>query len=421
MQPSLSAGAVALLERLVVTALGVATPTLLSKVHISLGDLALDELLPLDSRVTFETVMSPGALALDAVLIAFVLVELAALAVPGWRRHRVGSGRVHLARATMVVGAVLVLAHAALTAWGASFVYGGGLGHILVHMGVLVAGVVAMLVVARAVTRFGLGHGLSVVAVLGALPWWLEHLPERMPGDDQEGTARTLILVAVLAVVVVGRPLRGVRLPLAGLVPVLFVAWFFQVLLLVATLVPGFAGSWLSPLLTPSAGVLAGIVGVTALGWAWLFAEDRSLRAWAVTWPALAVSVALVLVVGWADQQLGWLPSAFMANSQTAYFFIAVTVAVDVVRELGARWDGPLTLIETLDSVPVADRVGAKLAEADIGFVMRGLGHRTLLRVFGPWVPIRLFVSSDAADEALALVREELGREDREALAREFQ
>jgi hypothetical protein len=52
---------------------------------------------------------------------------------------------------------------------------------------------------------------------------------------------------------------------------------------------------------------------------------------------------------------------------------------------------------------------------------MRGLGHRTLLRVFGPWVPIRLFVATEAAEEALALVRDELGREDREALARVFQ
>ena len=52
---------------------------------------------------------------------------------------------------------------------------------------------------------------------------------------------------------------------------------------------------------------------------------------------------------------------------------------------------------------------------------MRGLGHRTLLRVFGPWVPIRVFVASEAAEQARALVREEVSREDREALGRVFQ
>ncbi|MBL8783283.1 MAG: hypothetical protein JNJ59_00165 [Deltaproteobacteria bacterium] len=397
-----------------------ATPTLLAAIHLPLGDSFANEAYLPDSEA-LEAISSPGALGLDAVLIAFVLVELAALAVPRWRRHRLGPGRVHLARATMLVGAVLVLAQAAFTAWAASWIHGAGLGPILVHMGALVAGVLVMLGVARAVTRFGLGHGLSVVAVLGSLPAWLERLPPRLPSADAEGAARTLILVALVAVVLVGRPVRGVRLPVAGLVPILFIAWLLQGLLLAASLVPALSGSWLAPLMTPSFGVFAGIVGVTALGWAWLFAEDRSRRAWAATWPALAISVGLVLGVVWADRELGWLVSPVMANVQTAYFFVAVTVAVDVVRELGARWDGPLTLIETLDSVPIADRVGQRLAEADIAFVMRGLGHRTLLRVFGPWVPIRLFVAAEAAEEALALVRDELGREDREALARVFQ
>lgn len=414
-------GPLALLGRVAMTALGVATPSLLAAVHLPIDASFAGEWLDYDTGSSLDAALNPGALGLDAVLLAFVLVELVALAVPRWRRHRVGPGRVHLARATMAVGAVLVLAQAAIVAWGASWFHGAGLATTIIHMLALVVGVLVTLAVARAVTRFGLGHGLSVVGVLGALPAWLAHLPPRLPSDDQESTARTLILVAVAAVVLVGRPLRGVRLPVAGLVPIFFIAWLLQGLLLAASFLPALAGSWLAPLLAPSFGAFAGLVGITALGWAWLFAEDRSRAAAWTTWPALVVSVALVVGVVWADQQLGWLVSPVYANLQTAFFFVAVTVAVDVVRELGARWDGPLTLIETLDSVPVADRVGQRLADADIAFVMRGLGHRTLLRVFGPWVPIRLFVATENAAEALSLVRQELGRGDREALARVFQ
>jgi len=356
---------------------------------------------------------------LDGVLLAFVLVEITALALPRWRPLRHGRGRVQLMRATFIVAAALVVAQAMLSAW-ALRTFGWeliepGLGPLLIDALALTLGTLALLVGARIVSRWGTGHGLSVVAVLGALPAWLARAEmTTATGDDPEALVRTLVFATMATVAILGREVRGERLPVAGLVPLLAPGWVMQ-LVSFASIFVVLDLSWL---FAPSLWTVVTVAMTLTIGLAWLqqpgFASLRARGA------AIALSAALPGLIVAGDRALGFDVSFFGAGAGLAFFVIAVACTMDVLREAGLRTRTRLVPILVFSDLAVADRVGRRLAEADIAHVMRAVGHRTLLRFFGPWVPVKLLVDRDRADEASRLAYAEANREAHEEITRFF-
>lgn len=405
--------------RVLVTAVGIALPTLLAGVPLPGVYQELWELAGPDGPRRVH--VSIAALGIDAVLLAFVLIELTALIVPRWRALRHGPGRLALMRATFALAAALLVLQAiyaswALRSWGWDLVEAGW-GPLLVDAAALLGGSVALLLGARAVSRWGVGHGLSVVVVLGALPAWLDRAWAIDSGRDPEAVARTLVLATIGAVFLVGRRARRERVPVAGLVPLLLPGWVLQVVTLAAIFVPLGSLSWVfsTPPWVTFAVALALMVGLD-----WLGHRDRSFGALGQRGPALALSAAMLGVIVEADRALDWEVSLFAAGGGVAFFVLAVTVALDVLREAGLHARAELVPILAFSDIDVVDRVGERLAEAEIPFVMRGVGHRTLLRLFGPWVPVRLLVPVELAAEARRIARSEERREDYEEIANAF-
>ena len=402
------------LVRLVVTLAAAALPTLLQRVPLP-GFEALGEF---DVMPAF----SLGGLGLDAVLLAFVLVEIAALAVPRWRELR-WRGRVQLLRVTFVLAAALVLVQALLVVWlmrGSEF-FTPGVGPMLLDAVVLIAGVAILLGASRVVTRWGTGHGLSVVAVLGLVPRWFERADVGSASGDEEAGIRTLVFAALGALVLVGREVRGVRLPIAGLVPLLLPAWLLQGVVLVQLVIgvdlePMFGGSVLM-VATVAAFVTIAIVGLQVRTSRERAPPMQMLRALG---PAIVLSIVATSAIALGDGALDLGTGLVGANAGLAFFVMAVVVLMDVLREASLRMHVRLVPVLAFDDVAAADRAGARLAKEDIAFVLRGVGHRTLLRFFGPWVPVRLFVETSRAEEAAAIARAEAQRDAHDDITRFF-
>lgn len=405
-----------LLLRLLVTAVGVALPSLLAQIALP-GVQAGAGLGPEEST----SIVAHG---LDGVLLGFVLVEVAALLVPRWRRLRHGAGRVQLLRATFVVATMVVVAQAMFGAW-ALRAYGWellepGFGALLVDAAALVGGTGLLLIGARAVSRWGSGHGLSVVAVLGALPGWLMRADAvTSVAEDREMLVRTLLFVTIGTVVLLGREVRGERLPVAGLVPLLVPGWAMQLLLFVGLVtqidlsgVPALGWVFRPTLWTVVTVALLATVVIAALradvgvvGW------RGRVRGLYGRGQAIALSGVMVGLIVAGDQALGFDVSFYAAGAGLATFVMALACLMDVLREAGLRSRSRLVAVLVLTDLAIVDRVGDRLAAADISHVMRGVGHRTLLRFFGPWVPVRLLVDRERAEEAMRLARAEANRE----------
>lgn len=411
-----------LLPRLFITVAAAALPSLLARLRLP----------GLEDPEATGAAVSVGALGLDMVLCAFVVVELATWIVPAWRgarRDRVGpaatAARVARLRATMVLGVVLVLAHAlyvawSLRAWGTAT---PGVGALVGDMAALVGGTAALLLAARVVSRRGIGHGLSVVVVLGALPAWLDGVALASSlSHDREMLARTLVLTALAAAVVIGREVRGHCLPTAGLLPLLLPTWLMHAWLM--------AGVFLAlpldhdlgaALYAPSTAAMLTVTTLLTIALSRRLPTGSSPRArWAALLPAVGGSALVPPAILGGDRALSLDVSWAAMGAGLATFVLAVAVAIDVLRELAIRARTPLVAVLAFDRPEVAARVGRALAAADIAHVMRGHAHRTLLRVFGPWVPMRLLVERERADEAARIARAEANREAYEELARNF-
>lgn len=408
-----------LILRLLVTAAGVALPSLLAEValpgvHEELWVRAV-------SDGPGSAYLSIGALGLDGVLLSFVLVELTALIVPRWRALRRGPGRLALMRATFAFAAVLVVLQALYLSWATrSFGWGfvePGLGPLVLDAVALLGGTLLLLAGARAVSRWGAGHGLSVVVVLGALPGWLERAWVSDGTGDPEAIARTLVLATIATAFLVGREVREERVPIAGLLPLLLPGWAMQMVGFATMFLPLALPGWVYA--SPPWVTVAFLVLLTLVP-GWLARRDRSLAALRRRGPAIALSAACLFAIVEADRALDWEVSLLASGGGIAFFVMAVTVALDVLREAGLHARSELVAILAFSDVAVADRVGARLSEADIPFVMRGVGHRTLLRFFGPWVPVRLLVPVERAAEARRIARSEERREDYEEIASAF-
>lgn len=381
--------------------------------------------------------LSIVALGLQPFISAMVLVELAALLVPPWRRLR-RSGpaeRWKLSRAALALtpvlaffqgfGVAMYLEGLAVSTW-----YGYdmpvGWGPRLMTSLTLSGGTFVLLAVAAVVHRFGVGNGLSVLLAGSVAPLAVKAVTATARAlDAQEiSPVGAFVGVAVLALPALAtwRLARAnaartrsrstaslVRLPASGIVPILSAASLMLFPTTLANLGLPFVDRFmLNPGSTASLVVKSVLVVALCVLFGWLFHLPGNVKRVSETVPgreemtrAIAASAAYLLSLVLATHlALVLLPPG--ASLDALSVAIVSAVVLDVLRELRAP-AGRVSVwpIHQLYAVQVAVR---ELRRAKIDFHLRGLHHRTLLQFYGPFVPVEVFVAPDQAERATEIL-----------------
>lgn len=363
-------------------------------------------------------VLSVFALGLSPILSAFILVEIVALAVPGWRPHRETSrGRIRLVTASVALAALLALFQGFMVAiWAESIGRGGGgvvAGEIVADPGFgfraitalsLTAGTLCLIFLAWLVSRFGLGNGFSILlatALVAETISLMRHLREFSPVPIEALALIGGAAVVVLATVWVLRVrVGGRRVPTSGLVPV---GWGSSVVQLITSLalfgvlVPE---GWLA-ILTPTSfasfAVFAGTVIVGSALLSFLFSRERPLSA-----PNLVTTGYLLALAGIYYLLLRYTPMVY-------FDIITLTVGTAVLMDIYDEWlarTRHTDLVHVYDEHKVQriDGVIRVLHDAGVPAHARAAGHRALLHFFGPFVPVSIFVPRDRVDDAVRVL-----------------
>lgn len=405
--------------------------------------------------------LGPFNLGLGPFVIAFVLVELFALAVPSLRRRRLSDQRLRarLWTAALALGAAWALLRGLGQAWWLERVawgsymdpFGGdslvlpGWGFRLAHGLLVAAGSGLLALAARAVSRHGVGRGFAVLLLAGGLA----ELPRialalwRFWDSGLILPAKLLLLLAVLTGLVLGlffafrlgdrwAGRAPVRLPSCGSSPLeigLLLA------LLPALLADWTASPWLETLagrLTPGSGdhlaLQLAAVAALALPFSALFYWRRRrmlrrapYRGW--WWQVRVASAAVLAGLALIDHVLIRLapgPDA-IGLPGALELLVWVALAMDFGAELRARRHAPggadLVPLETHQDL--ADGLAAHKAYAAAQpqhvFHLSSVRFRSLSYFFGPYVPLvllgppaaerRAFSGGETLDEA-ELLRE---------------
>lgn len=338
-----------------------------------------------------------GAIGLSAFFVAFLVVEFFAAVVPALRPLR-GSvdGRRRLIFASMTLAAALALVQAfLLMKWVETlFVRADP----VVFVGVLFGGAVATAVAALVIDRYGVGHGFSVLALLTTLGSVAHDVRLALLAvRDQSATPAgflffALCLGSVVVVVLFGggvddrHPGRAPR-PASGLLPMWIVVVVQQLAVLAHSSAPDI------PRLPAGVDVAFDLALAAAAGFVFSrvfggVGHDAK--------PGVGFAVLLVAVTHLLRR----------AGLPLDVVNVAVSVAIlkDIVGELRARSDGPLVLVASLPRPALAGPALADLADKGIIGFVRGLHHRTLLQIFGPFVPVDVYVPAERAAAARAVL-----------------
>jgi hypothetical protein len=321
-----------------------------------------------------------GAIGVMPVMSAFLLVELAALAIPAWRRRRHGD-RQPLVIATAALAAALAIVQAWLVAdWLRSF---GATPSPWLVTAVLVAPVALAALGAAAIERWGLGNGWSVI-VAGPI---VAALVVRVRATALAPLAVSLgaaALVVILALGAARTRIRGgsaaLRLPLGGVAGPSAMPALLAIALEPIAFVPGLAGvafELTRRATQPIAVVLIATAFAGGLGAVW----SRRLAGGARV-AAIVVSIALAAAI--ASLEL-FARHAAGAELGLALALVAAVIA-DVATEARARARGAWREIARLHDVEHAD---VMLAAG--GRTARGLHVRALYRFFAPFAPIAIY------------------------------
>jgi len=358
--------------------------------------------------------ISVGAIGITPIIAAAILVELVALELPGWRqrRHAGYAARRPLRTAVAVTALILTVLQAYvltsyLEAMNRADIIDGDRATTAMTFAWLVTGVTLQAIGALVITRFGLGAGFGVllaVPLVSAVAPLLD-APRAELGLLAAGAALIAIVTGWATrsrVAVVDAPGGTVRLPVAGLVPLM--AGAAQL-----ALSGGIAATALD---TPRWERSLGALGGGALGDGGVVSAIRAVGPWPT---ALAVAM-LAAVLTWAFarpvRELALVPAmlasagfavavvAIDAAGATVAVAAAVTTAVviDLVAEARARWRGRLIAVEEYHDVHLAD--AALAAE---GGHLRSVHLRALLRIAGPYVPVWRLVPAAAAEAPAAV------------------
>jgi len=356
----------------------------------------------LESRFAPGTPLPPyltiGALGVQPVLAAFLVVELAALLVPAWRPLRRGAARARLLLPTLV----LALGAATLQAYLiTSFItYLGHPAYPLVVVPpalvilTMVGACFALIALAMLVSRHGLGDGFAVILLAGWLPAAIDFaraLPRVAPARATLELAAAAALAGGTVWLLRRRTRRAppLRLPTASL-DALVLPHVLLALLTLLTLLPGFRAPNLLPWLVPARAetwiVYALAVGAGAALLAWVYSRR---------FDGLPIDLAALAAVVFVGTQLRGLPALAVV--------LGAATVLDLAAEWRARLPDPVTAV-SLDDPQHADLALTALAAAGIPACARGAHLRTLLRFFAPYVPIAIRVARPHAAEAAAVV-----------------
>jgi len=387
---------------------------------------------------------SVAALGIMPLLVAAALVELACLVTRRGRAFRVSgpTGRRAMWRATaagaFVIAAIQAIGISMYLSSAGLYLEPGGLAHLAAVIS-LVTGAALIVGVAAAASRYGLCNGLSAI-IAGSLVIELAGgslgLAERVALGELSALPVAAVAACAAAVCVVtiraaGRglilaaspnPIPRFRTPASGALPVT------EALAVLA--VPAAVAGLGLPALDALAAILSphGIFGLSvalALGvglavlFAFLFHQPlrvAALRARLDGRPSspgeglapsrervfdamkdAALYVAALLAAGFAADRL--------SGGFAALDAVGVAIVTAVILDLRAEWiarRGTRHWVAVWPEPRVygADAAAEALGRAGVPVHLRGLHHRVLLQLFGPYIPIDVFVPRDRADEA---------------------
>ncbi|WP_428268562.1 SecDF P1 head subdomain-containing protein [Haliangium sp.] len=394
-------------------------------------------------------------LGLGPIFSAFVLVELAALLVPRWRRLRIGGpdGRARLGRPTAIVSVLLALLGGysvalwleglSVDSFAPGIMLDPGLASRLTIACTLAAAVFVLWFVASAISRYGLGNGFSVLLATAALdlPSYLFGLRDSSAIAD-DGRVVVIALALCVVVVVTSRILRvraggplGLRLPTCGVIPIVEAGALAGALGLAAGTVADTVGAALSPSGQPltatitQLGLVATLAVVFSFAFSWpdrplgrarLIDPDAQARRRAAFWRGTVTSTLYLLAASALTMAVArWVVDSpyDLVRAGTPYDLVGLIVATAVAMDLLAEWRAlrgrrDLVSVWPVHRVQVLSLALDALRGAGIEAHARGAYHRSLLHFFGPFVPIELMVPAADADRARQLVHGLLGQSD---------
>ena len=369
------------------------------------------------------------AIGIAPVLGAFILVELAVLAVPRlrWRRHD-PRGRAVLGKAVAAVAVVVAAVQGYFVALyletaGADIdiVDAPGLRFRVTVVVALGAGTLLLVLIAAVVREHGLGNGYgaliaseTVIALVGRL----DEATRAGPASWLGALALVGTVVATIGVlrwrITGGAREPALRVPSSGIEPLVAVTGATVVVAQLAAF--GVAAHIAGVSIAQLAGSLwlqLGILAVFTLACSWLFArpaviaraafpanmDPPSRDAWRrATLLALVVLVpplALATLGGQIPAVLLWFPGGVAGVAVTAAALLDI---VDDARARRARLL-PAWIAHQVQYLGVIERV---LGDAGIACHLHASHLRTLLAFFGPWAPVIVLVPEDRAREATA-------------------
>jgi hypothetical protein len=368
-----------------------------------------------------------GMLGVMPILTAYVVIELVAVIVPGWRRRRHGGPDARRPIGRAVAG--LALAFTLIQGWtisvylqsmsGFDEVLPFGRGHQLEVMAALGVATLGFVAVAQLVREHGLGNGYGAL-LAGA---WLIAAGGHWFDEPLLSTSRVVTAVTIVAIALpVACVLRwrvgalgeaALRVPSSGIGPLGDAGGLVVLVVLLARFPWDRATSqvaeWTTEIHARRWLVLV-LVAAMTIGWSLAFARPAGVgriaeRAglarpgWPTWWRATAITAAVLLAVSVVAMTTGAIRGDAMWLADPVTIAIVTAVALDAYDDARARRVA-LELVWTLHHPQHVDAATRALDDAGIPHVVSASGLRTLFAWFGPFVPIDVRVPPEHAPAA---------------------
>jgi hypothetical protein len=355
---------------------------------------------------------------------AFIVVELAMLMVPRWRRARLQpAARIVAGRYVAVIGVALALVQSYLAVsylhelarFNTGELFSPSVAAYVAAMASPAAGTMLLVIVAGMIRQHGLGNGYGALLVS---TWAIQAIDHVV---DQPGPGHALGLVALAAIgcatVALLRMRIGddrqapLRLPASGAVP-LTSAGFVMVLGTFA--LHGLPAVWghggfLPDPFAPGWGMVGWSIVLVPV-WSFAFSRPAIVAPLAATaqiappgqasWlRATLLSLPFLGLISAASRlAVGTHPDAAVLGDP-AHAMLLAAVVLDLVDDLRSR-RGDLVVAWPLHQAQHAELVRRVLADAGIPCHLVASHLRTLLAVFGPYAPIDVLVPAGSVDDA---------------------
>lgn len=374
--------------------------------------------------------INPGAfhlasLGLQAIVEAFILVEVVAVLVPGLRPlRRTAEGRIRLRQVTYLLVAALALikvygvvryAESAQLFEAHSVLQRPALDPRVALGGAVMLGMFAPVVLAAVIDARGIGVGYSVLIATG-LGSGAVLAAYRLISEPEGDPLLALVLLAGAFPFAAFRmlrvdPDREYRLPTSGIEPV-HQAVIVALLALNTSFAQAFFWPWVQSI--DRQWVVRALQLLLTVALCRLFSKlfhkpvteesaadlRRAVRA-SVLW------LCGLTIAAWYVDHVFAKVSSGAIDSLSLIAFVAV--AMDLAHELRAHLrNGKQRVLRVLDRLEDADSLSGALQAAGISPALRGAHHRALFHFFAPFIPISVLVGETDHEhgEVIALEHE---------------